>query len=1563
ETVADGRYIFMSARPSGCFTLSGNGSIVGDDSAKDSGHQNFITPTVKMSSLNVPDSTSVQVSSDHILYCIQLDTTGLDVSLKQLDVKTNGSYDISEIKLFKLRFSGDDQLSEGDPILDEQAAVASGQTISFSDFEQLFQVDHTGYLFITVDLNDQLLPKRTIGIDSIPINQFTYTKKPDLLGSDVLPEGNQHTLYISPTIDVSMVSVPSSNVAQGIKAHLIYQTKLSVSKNNAILTDIAFMTGGSFEKGDIDQFTLWVSDDNILDAGDTKLQSQRSPSSGNSVVFSELSYDMLINTKHYLMVTIDVSDNAQGGNSIYIDTSPLKNIQLTDLNPSFTGALSKGNIYKFPYSPYVTTAVGFYHTVALRKNGMVWTWGRNHSGQLGNGTTDDSFMAVSLPEMKNVKDVAAGHHFSLAMTSEGTVWAWGENESGQLGNGTFDSQYTPQQVIGLMNVTDICAGASHSLALKNDGTVWAWGGNRYGQLGDGTFTDSHTPVRVTGLTNIVSIASGANFNMALTDDGSVWTWGQNDFGQLANGNRTNQSTASQVSNLNNVTAIAAGETHALVMLSDKTVKAWGANEDGRLGNNSTSDSLTPVQVSGLANIIDIAAGNRHSLALDDNNQVWSWGWNGHGQLGNGDTTEQHTPLQITSLPAAVDVEAGGDYSVVRLVDGTLRSWGHNQYGQLGDGTSENRLTPVQGGVIPIISISSANAGPDVLQRGGTNQLLYRIDLLVSDANATLNGLDLVTSGDYDITDLGDGFQLWYSTDEVFNLSTALLLANNSSVPVGDSINLNNYSQKIGKNTTAYLFITVNVSSDAIGGRIIQLVETPFANIHFEETNCLKTGESEPVSASHEKRFPTVEVTINAPDIPDKTLSQGNQRVILYQLNMMLDKGDGHLSELRFTPAGTYQTSDLVPFSFKLHYSTDSVLDTNDPVLSVHDIVQAGESLVFDKLNLSIAGNTTVYLFLTVDISSLAGGNRFVSIMETKFDTIQFEEVYVYKNGIDPMPNSGIQTFKMSTVTLSSPSVQASQVAQGTTNHVLYQLDMAVADADIFMYSLTFNPEGTYQMIDIDQFRLYYSLDTTLSLSDDILMASFPSVSSGSTILFTQLSFLLKAGQTGHFFVTADINEKAIARTIYMNDFQLSDITFSDTVKRLPETSSLSVGGVQTFPTPQVAISAVNVPASDVEQDTQNHLIYGFKLTVSNADVYVDQLTVTTNGTYILSDLTAFNLKFSTDNVLNDTDESIATAPLIDPNFDLVFEANSKKIGQGTSAYLFITADIGAANGGRTLYIKGKTLNDIVFDSNDLIARTGVDTFPAGGVQTLPRPTINIASISVPDTTVEQDTENVILYHLSASVLRADATLIGFCATTAGNYIEKDLVSGSFRLKYSTDDTLDDSDITLQSLPFVPSGSELIFTINEQLFPKNTTGHLFVTVDIASGNGARTIQLTEISLDKISFVYAKKNSSGPILAGAKYTFPIPDITVTGPVVAEKEVPQNTSNHVIYRMNISPTRAEAYLTGLTLDTDGTYRESDLMANSFKLRISDDSSLNSTDDTLAASAYIASGGQLLF
>ena len=132
-----------------------------------------------------------------------------------------------------------------------------------------------------------------------------------------------------------------------------------------------------------------------------------------------------------------------------------------------------------------------------------------------------------------VIQVSAGENHTLALKDDGTVWSWGYNYFSQLGDGSTITRTAPVQVIGLTDVVYIEASLLHSLAVKSDGTVWVWGSNTHCQSSGANISQYYiSPVQVIGLAGAISGAAGDFFSLALKGDGTIWAWGDNTHNEL-----------------------------------------------------------------------------------------------------------------------------------------------------------------------------------------------------------------------------------------------------------------------------------------------------------------------------------------------------------------------------------------------------------------------------------------------------------------------------------------------------------------------------------------------------------------------------------------------------------------------------------------------------------------------------------------------------------------------------------------------------------------------------------------------------------------------------------------------------------------------------------------------------------------------------------------------------------------------------------------------------------------------------------------------------------------------
>lgn len=361
-------------------------------------------------------------------------------------------------------------------------------------------------------------------------------------------------------------------------------------------------------------------------------------------------------------------------------------------------------------------SAGQYHSLAVRQDGTVWSWGGNSSGQLGHGNTANSSTPRQVSGVSGAQQVAGGAVHTAALAG-GSVWTWGANGFGQLGDGTTSTRTRPVQVSGLAGITQVAAGNYHTLAVdERAGTVSAWGLNNAYQLGDGTVTNRRTPVAVTGLSGVVSVAAGglpgyAGHSVALKGDGTVWTWGYGKSGQLGLGSATSTPTPTKVDGLAGIVAVAAGGDNTYALGGDGAVYAWGDNSYGQIGNPSARRAQsTPLAVALSGAATSIAAAGTHALAVKVDGTAWAWGNNNTGQLGDGGACGKTcgAPVRVNGLTDVSALAGGYVHSLAAAGDGTVRGWGRNAEGQLGDGTTTARFTPAA-----TTGLADVKAGPPI----------------------------------------------------------------------------------------------------------------------------------------------------------------------------------------------------------------------------------------------------------------------------------------------------------------------------------------------------------------------------------------------------------------------------------------------------------------------------------------------------------------------------------------------------------------------------------------------------------------------------------------------------------------------------------------------------------------------------------------------------------------------------------------------------------------------------------------------------------------------------------
>ena len=303
-------------------------------------------------------------------------------------------------------------------------------------------------------------------------------------------------------------------------------------------------------------------------------------------------------------------------------------------------------------------------TIGIKQNGTLWAWGKNVSGQMGNGLTSDyyySFLPSKIGTDTNWKTVDYSGSSVIGIKTDGSLWRWGTVVD--LTN--LQNQFIafPTRIGNDNDWKKVVGTSAYYIGIKENGSLWGWGLDSY--IGFGNSSNYHLlPIL---LNNGVwkEIAGGSNNSIALKNDGTLWSLGHNNCGQLGNGTQNFSSyTLTQIGTASDWIYISASGDSCFAIKANGTLWAWGRNVYGQLGLGNTIDVFSPTQVGIAADWSIVSTSGSNSVFLKNDGTIWGCGLYMKKFIGS-------TLNSITETYSLVKLDNRNDWNSVISADGAI----------------------------------------------------------------------------------------------------------------------------------------------------------------------------------------------------------------------------------------------------------------------------------------------------------------------------------------------------------------------------------------------------------------------------------------------------------------------------------------------------------------------------------------------------------------------------------------------------------------------------------------------------------------------------------------------------------------------------------------------------------------------------------------------------------------------------------------------------------------------------------------------------------------------------
>jgi hypothetical protein len=467
-----------------------------------------------------------------------------------------------------------------------------------------------------------------------------------------------------------------------------------------------------------------------------------------------------------------------------------------------------------------------------------------------------------------------------------------------------------------------------------------------------------------------------------------------------------------------------------------------------------------------------------------------------------------------------------------------------------------------------VTLTTSPTAVSNISQGSTNNIVYAVKMDVTALPVTVNSIQFTLTGTHDANDLT--IVSFYHNPTAASLTGSTLLNSAAAtfaaphtynVPVFFTPPIN-----IAAGATGYFIITVNVNATGTGGNTIK-IDGAVNPVTFGYTTSPSITNNQTDIAGTQTILAAA-VTLTTSALAASNVAQGTNNNIVYAVKMDVTSLPVNVNSIQFTLTGTHDANDLTIVSF-YHNPTTASLTGATLLNSAAATFAAPHTYnvpVFFTPPINIAAGATGYFIITVNVNATGTGGNTIKI-DGAVNPVTFGYTTSPTITNNQTDIAGTQTILAAGVTLTTSALAASNVAQGSTNNIVYIVKMDVTSLPVNVNSIQFTLTGTHDANDLTIVNFYHN-PTTASLTGATLLnsaaATFAAPHAYNVPVFFTPAINIAAGATGYFIIAVNINASGtVGNTVKING-AVNSVSFIYTTSPPTTNNQTDAAGVQTI---------------------------------------------------------------------------------------------------------------------------------------------------------------------------------------------------------------------------------------------------------------------------------------------------------------------------------------------------------------------------------------------------------------